>query len=203
MPGIISAYTMGFPPGWFGWEVGQGEDRANAIAERAADGAEAQALVRHGVVSFDALCRQQGVFYAAAVWVPDRSTGGCPALASLELLTGPTDRDASFEDALRLAQAGRSARGFTVFDRGVQEMDLPAGPAICEVTVLAEKRPRFARRGGADPVESRVEITVFPPGCSDILRLQVVTRETDLLEALAEAARTMAESLTVDVGPVP
>lgn len=202
MPGTVASYTIGFPTDWVKWPVGEGPARADELAERAADGPAAQELVRHAVNGLDALSQLGGVFFVAALWVPDRSTGASLATAQLELLTGPLDEDASWDRMLERARAFTPQRGFKVFDRAVEVLTVPAGPAIEAVTVLAEHHPRlFGRPARPEPVQTRVDITVFPPGCSDVLCLELRTFESDLLDALGEAARVVAETITVVVGP--
>ena len=201
MPGVVTAYTMGFPPGWASWTVGRGVETADAVAAKAADGPDAQELVRRGVLGLESLCEQEGLFFAAALWVPDRSTGETAATARLELLTGPREVEASYEDALQKARHLKGERGFKIFDRAVEEMTVPAGRAFAEVTMLAERSAPFGRSKGPARVESRVQITFFPPGCSEVLSLLVMTVDPTLTEAIAEAAHAAADSLTVTVGP--
>jgi len=202
VPGTVTSYTIGFPTDWVKWHVGEGPSREYELSGKAADGPEAQVLVRHAVNGLDALCQLGGAFFVAAVWVPDRSTGVALATAQLELLTGPLDRDASWDLMLERAKAFTPQRGFKVFDRAVEVLTLPAGPAIGAVTVLAEHRPRlFGRPARPEPVQTRVDITVFPPGCSDVLCLELGTFESDLLEVLGDAARVIAQTITVVVGP--
>ena len=75
MPGTVTSYTIGFPTDWVKWHVGEGPSREYELSGKAADGPEAQVLVRHAVNGLDALCQLGGAFFVAAVWVPDRSTG--------------------------------------------------------------------------------------------------------------------------------
>jgi hypothetical protein len=203
MPGILQSYTMGVPAGWIAWTVGQGAERADELAAKAANSPGAQEVVRRGVLGLDRVCQAGGgLFVRAGLWVPDPGTGEVVATAQLELRTGPLDRDASWSEQLKQAKSFTSQRGFKVFDRAVEPMTVQAGPAIGEVTVLAERRGRLlARSSGPDLVEAQVEITVFPPGCSEVLCLRTITAEQGLLEALGQEARAMAESLTVVVGP--
>ena len=202
MPGTVTSYTIGFPTDWVKWHVGEGPSREYELSGKAADGPEAQVLVRHAVNGLDALCQLGGAFFVAAVWVPDRSTGVALATAQLELLTGPLDRDASWDLMLERAKAFTPQRGFKVFDRAVEVLTLPAGPAIGAVTVLAEHHGRlFGRPSRPEPVQTCVDITVFPPGSSDVLCLELRTFESDLLDALGDAARVIAQTITVGVGP--
>ena len=203
MPGILQSYAMGVPAGWIAWNVGEGSERADELSAKAADAPEAKEIVHRGVLGLDALCqRGDALFVRAGLWVPDRVTGEVTATVQLELRTGPLDRDASWSEQLEQAKSFTSQRGFKIFDRAVEPMTVQAGPAIGEVTVLAERRGRLLTRSpGRDLVEARIEITVFPPGCSEVLCLRTITAEQGLLEALSQEARAMAESLTVVVGP--
>jgi hypothetical protein len=201
MPGILQSYTMGVPAGWIAWNVGEGAERADELSAKAADAPEAKEIVHRGVLGLDALCqRGDALFVRAGLWVPDRTTGEVVATAQLELRTGPLDRDASWSEQLEQAKSFTSQRGFKIFDRAVEPMTVKAGPAIGEVTVLAERRGRLLARSSG-PDLAQVEITVFPPGCSEVLCLRTITAEQGLLEALGQEARAMAESLTVVVGP--
>ena len=200
MPGTVKSCKIGFPEGWVLWPIYR-TPNVDELVEKAADGPEAQAVVRHAVNGLDALCRD-GAFYFAALWVPDRSTGEVVATGQLELATGPLDRDASRDELLALAQAFRSQRGFKVFDRSVVSLELPAGPAFGAVTVLAETgRGLFGRAQRPAPVETRVEITVVPPGSSDVLCLAVRAFDSNLIGALSGQARSIAESIVVVIGP--
>jgi hypothetical protein len=205
MPGTVISQSIGVFPGWVQWRTGEGQARAEELARGGADEAAAQESVQQAVVRLDALCQADGLFFAAGLWVPDRTTGVAVATAQLELLTGAPDRDASWADELERARAFRAERGFKVFDRAVEPMTLQAGLAFGTITVLAET-PRgglFNRRSGPSPVETRIEVTVFPPGSSDVLRLAVRSFESDLLDPLVDQARNLAESIKVVVGPVP
>lgn len=202
MPGTVASYTIGFPTDWVKWQVGEGPSREDELAVKAADGPEAQDLVRHAVNGLDALCQLGGAFFVAALWVPDRSTGVSLATAQFELLTGPLDRDASWDMMWERASTYAPQRGFKVFDRAIEELTLPAGRAIGEVTVLAENHRRLlGRPSRPEPVQMRVDITVFPPGSSDVVCLELRTFESDLLDALGDAARVIAQTITVVVGP--
>ena len=201
MPGILQSYAMGVPAGWIAWNVGKGSERADELSAKAADAPEAKEIVHRGVLGLEALCqRGDALFVRAGLWVPDRTTGEVVATAQLELRTGPLDRDASWSEQLEQAKSFTSQRGFKIFDRAVEPMTVKAGPAIGEVTVLAERRGRLLARSSG-PDLAQVEITVFPPGCSEVLCLRTITAEQGLLEALGQEARAMAESLTVVVGP--
>jgi len=152
----VTSYTIGFPTDWVKWHVGEGPSREYELSGKAADGPEAQVLVRH----------------------------------------------ASWDLMLERAKAFTPQRGFKVFDRAVEVLTLPAGPAIGAVTVLAEHHGRlFGRPSRPEPVQTCVDITVFPPGSSDVLCLELRTFESDLLDALGDAARVIAQTITVGVGP--
>ena len=200
MPGILQSYAMGVPAGWIAWNVGEGSERADELSAKAADAPEAKEIVHRGVLGLDALSqRGDALFVRAGLWVPDRVTGEVTATVQLELRRGPMDRDASWSEEFEHAKAFTSQRGFKIFDRAVEPMTVKAGPAIGEVTVLAERRGRLLARSSGSVAQ--VEITVFPPGCSEVLCLRTITAEQGLLEALSQEARAMAESLTVVVGP--
>ncbi len=79
-------YTIGFPPDWYRWDVGTGAQVVDSIVERAADTDVARDTVRRGVLGLDELCvREQAAILVAALWLPDRTTGGTVATARLEL----------------------------------------------------------------------------------------------------------------------
>src|ERR1035437_1960967 len=147
MPGILQSYAMGVPAGWIAWNVGRGSERADELSAKAADAPEAKEIVHRGVLGLEALCqRGDALFVRAGLWVPDRTTGEVVATAQLELRTGPLDRDASWSEQLEQAKSFTSQRGFKIFDSAVEPMTVKAGPAIGEVTVLAERRGRLLSR---------------------------------------------------------
>jgi hypothetical protein len=204
MTGIVTAYTMGAPVGWQVWELGQGEELADLAASKAADGPEAQARVREAVLGLEAACAGLKSVVVGGLWFPDRSTGVSTAVARLELLTTADGSEAQYDTYLATAQAYRAQRGVKVFDRAVAPVTIDAGPAFVEITVLAERRGGlFSRSAEPVPVETHVQYSIFPPGSSNVLQLALVTTQSDLLDALGEAGRAMAASLTLTVEPGP
>lgn len=196
----ITGYTIGFPPDWYRWEVGTGAQVVDSIVDRAADTDVACDTVRRGVLGLDELCvREEAAILVAALWLPDRTTGGTVATARLELLVNPGVPD--LDEHRRLAQHAKAERGMKVFDRVVDTMDLPAGRALTVVTTLAEKSGGLFSRGHEPQlVETRIDVTVFPPGSSDTLSLHSMTVDQGITESLGEQVRAALESLTVTLG---
>jgi len=80
--------------------------------------------------------------------------------------------------------------------------DLILEYAFGAVTVLAETgRGLFGRAQRPSPVETRVEITVVPPGSSDVLCLAVRAFDSNLLDTLCDQARSIAEAIVVVISP--
>lgn len=199
MPGTVTSYKIGIFKDWVFWQRDGAQLDVAALATRAADTSESQAVAATAIEELEAECRT-GVIYVAGVWVPDRATGRAVASARLELRTGPTDRDVSRDDGLRIASGPFYEPGFTVMDRGVSAFEVPAGPAVGEVTQLSRPaRGVFRREPGFE--ELRVVVTVYPPGSSDVVCVDVRTRDLNLVDALCDAARGFADSLELQVGP--
>lgn len=144
--------------------------------------------------------REQAAILVAALWLPDRTTGGTVATARLELLVNPGVPD--FEQHLRLAQRAKVERGLKVFERIVDTLDVPAGRALTAITTLAEKDGLFSRSQEPRLVETRVDVTVFPPGSSDTVCLHAMTVDQAITESLGEQVRAAVDSLTVTLGEV-
>lgn len=198
----IAGYTIGFPPDWYRWEVGTGAQVADGIAERAADSPEAREVVRRGVLGLDELCvKEAAAVLVAALWLPDRVTGGTVATARLELLVNrgvPV-----FDRHVRLAQSASAGRGMKIFERIVQTMDPPAGQALAVITTLAERSGgMFSRTREPNLVQTRIDVTVFPPGSSDTLCLHAMTVDQEITETLGEHVGAIVDSVTVTVGEV-
>ena len=202
MPGTVKSCGISFPDGWIWWPIHRGPVKVDELVEEAADGPDAQAVVRRALDVLDALCRDDGFFYCAALWVPDRTTGDVVATARVSLATGPLERDASRDELLEIARGVRSQRGVKLFDRAVVSLEMPAGPAYGCVTVLAEtSRGVFGIGRRPSPVQTRAEITVVPPGSSDVLCLSLLTFDSNLIDALGVQAGLIAESIVVGIGP--
>ena len=201
MPGTVTTYKVGIFEGWAFWQ----RDKVDpvdvaAIAADAADGPEAQAVAAIAIQELEAECRT-GLVYVAGLWVPDRATGRAVASARLELRTGPTDRDVSRDEGLRIASGPFYEPGFTVRDRGVSAVEVPAGPAVGEVTQLSRPaRGVFRRKPGFE--ELRVVVTVYPAGSSDVMCIDLRTRDMSLVDELCDSARGFADSLELRVGPI-
>lgn len=201
MPGSVTTYKIGIFEGWAFWQRDAVDPvDVAAIAAEAADGPEAQAVAAIAIQELEAECRT-GVIYVAGLWVPDRTTGRAVASARLELRTGPADRDVSRDEGLRIASGPFSEPGFTVRDRGVSAFEVPAGPAVGEVTQLSSSaRGVFRRVPGFEEV--RVVVTVYPAGSSDVVCIDLRTRDVSLVDELCDSARGFADSLVLQVGPI-
>lgn len=196
MPGRITGFRVEYPEGWLSWDVGQGSARADELVALAPG--EVRETLRDAVLRTEAVMAAEGGVVSTGLWVPDLATGDVHAVARLELRildrTRPADRDA--ELASRRVDP---LRDFKVFDHAVEPVDLPGGPGLVEVSVLAPRTRGLLRRSAGSTVESRVTYWVYPPGSGDALQLELMAMQPDLLEAVADQAGTIAQSVAAAV----
>jgi len=194
-PDVIS-YTIAFPDlSWGSWTPGHGIDAVAAeLAPRLADGAVAEALVRRSVTAINAESLRKETSLRQAIWVPDHATGEVLAVMDLGIrrfADGDATPDAHLaRDAKR--DFGRRAR---VMQYAARRARLPAGEATIEQFVL--------RLRGEPEVQAYLVFLLFPQGAREAVSLVFNTVHLNLLTALAEQARIIAESLTVTLGEIP
>jgi hypothetical protein len=171
---------------WVTWIPHRGAATADEAAAEATTTPEARTAVAAWIRSTDLRVGQiKGVFRAAG-WVPE-PTGGVVALLVATIVRGEPGLDAAAYKAK--SEKAKIPRGVKMFDRAVLGFDLPSGRAVVEVEISASRRqPR---------VDHSVIWTVFPEGVVDAVRMHFRTSHSDLLDALADDARVMAETVVV------
>lgn len=197
MTGEIGNFYIGSPPGWFAWNIGEAAARCDDLVASVSDGGIRRAL-RERILSIDSSVGKNGAMLWAGLWVPEPATGGVLAVARVELLVLQSDRPAVRDEVL----AERNAdpfEAFKVFDRAVIPIDIPAGPAVVEAMVMAERPRGVLRRLAGAAVESRVVYTIVPEGSGEGLRLEVLTDRPDVIDDLVEQAARLADTVTVVV----
>ena len=128
------------------------------------------------------------------VWVPDRSVPEVAGLMTVDWVLPDEGRPLDRCYYRGLIDPDRR-RGHTVFNRQVNEMEVPAGPALLVREVIARRdSPWLPWR---KTLQENVIYTVFPPGCSDALELTFVTFALDRGEELAADAATILDTLHV------
>jgi hypothetical protein len=195
MSAPVTRCEVGFPSDWIAWTVGEGPERSAALAARRTDDPQAQDALRATVEGTDASLVSLGGVVTGALWVPDASTAEVLAVGRVELLAGDPGRPFT-RDELLVAKRGEKNRAVKVFDRGVEPAEVPAGPAVVEITLLAEKRGVLAR-ASVEAVQLRLTYTVVPPGTYDAIEIELVTTHPELLDALGPQAQAIASSLVV------
>ena len=197
MTAPIVGIKVGMPEGWLGWDGGLAHEQVDDLVAPVVD-PERRETLRQLILDTDAKVTAVGLVVAVAIWVPDIDSSGALAVMRAELRTGDPAQPLTHE-ALLDGRTHDPMRGYQVFDRTVVALEIPAGPAVAEVTVLAERRGGLFRRRPA-ALETRITYSVTPPESHDVAELEFVTFEPALLDALVEAARAMASSLQVRVG---
>lgn len=128
------------------------------------------------------------------VWVPDRSVPDVAGFMTVDWVLPDEGRllDRSYYRSL-LEPDRRS--GHTAFSRHVDEVEIPAGPALLVREVIARRHSDWLP--WRKTLQENVIYTVFPPGCSDALELTFVTFALERGEELAAEATTVLDSLRV------
>lgn len=190
-PGQIASWSLGAPPEWGSWYPREGAAAADAVAAVLADGPEAQARVREGVLAVDAGLPPDIPLFTTAVWVPDRGSGEvCGALVA-ELLVGVPAGDDPVGEFLRLVARPPKRRGERTFEYSVARADLPAGPAGIQSRTWSDKASRTVR--------TAITWTVIAPGATEAIGVEVSTTSPVLLDALIDAAVVVMHTLTLDI----
>ncbi len=131
----------------------------------------------------------------AGIWVPDRTTGVVHGLMYLDLvLTAECAPPPTREWARARLEADDS--GGYVYSSYVDDVDLPAGPALAVREIVAERSGRFKLRR---TLEEKAIYLVFPPGAGEALRFLATTLDLHLGEDLAAGAAAIVETLRVEL----
>jgi hypothetical protein len=134
------------------------------------------------------------------VWVPDRSAPDVAGLMTVDWVLPDEDRPLGRSYYRGLIEPDRRV-GHTVFDRHVDEVDVPAGPALLVREVIARPDSRWFPWRKA--LQENVIYTVFPPGCSDALELTFVAFALEHGEELAADAVAVLDTLRVTLEEAP
>ena len=186
--------TMSFPEGWGSWAPGSGIDlAATELARTLADTDEARAVVRRSVAAVNADSLRKGMSTRLAVWVPDRASGEVMAIMDMGLRGFPGD--ASPEAHLARNVKRDLGRRTKLMEYAARRATLPVGETTIEQFVL--------RLGGERQVQGYLLFLLFPHGAQEAVSLMFNTVHLNLLNAIAEQARMIAESLTVSLGEIP
>jgi hypothetical protein len=133
----------------------------------------------------------------AGVWVPDRAVPEALGILTVDwLVADPTSVVSRQDYRERIARSPR--RDLTVLAQLVEDIDLPAGPAVRErERVSRSSGRRFSRR---ETVFETLIYTVFPPESTDALQLTFSTTALDRGDAMAEDGDAMLATLNVLLG---
>jgi len=133
----------------------------------------------------------------AAVWVPNRAIPEALGILTVDWLVAEPGTIVSRPDYReRIARASRP--NLTVLTQLVEDVDLPAGPAVRErERVSRSSGRRFSRR---ETVFETLIYTVFPPESSDALQLTFSTTTLDLGDAMVEDGDAAVATLNVVLG---
>lgn len=182
---------MGFArtPEWTVWTPHSGAQAADEAAASVTATEEGRARVAAAIREGDRDLASLSGLTTAGIWVPDPAAG----IPSGFMFAGVVRGDETTPDAASYAEglrATRTPRGVKVFDRGVAEVDVAAGPAVVEVEIAVPRRSRH--------VVSSVTWMIFPRGYVDTARMYFRTPFPDLLEALVDEARVMADEIVLE-----
>jgi len=191
----IGGSHLNFPDEtWASWTPGNGiEPVAADLAQRLADGPDAQALVRRSIAALNADALRKGdMIIREAVWVPDRSTGEVMAVMDVTVLGFPPGAEVSAEAFATRNVKKELGRAAKLLDYAVDITDVPAGLAVVETMVL--------RMRGEHTVQAYLFFLVFPEDVREAFSLTFNTVHLNLLTEISAQARIIAESVVLTLG---
>jgi hypothetical protein len=133
-----------------------------------------------------------------AVWVPHRASPKVAGLLYVDRVV-PAGRVRIDREWCRNLIEPDPRSGARVFAHYVDDVDLPAGPGLLVSEIVAEPASRWFP--WSKEVRENLIYIVFPPGCSDALKLTFSAKEEFGERMEVEAAATM-DTLTVSLGEV-
>lgn len=190
----IVYYHLGAPPAWghlpleplHGPEGGAIRQEIAALAADLTVTAEgAERLERELLRAQPSLSEPDTL--SVAVWVPDAETGSPVAHLVVELFA----TDGATPDDFVAGLDRTPGPGQTILRLDIERITLPVGEAVVIDSIGSEE-------GGE--LEQVLTYLVFPTGSDDGLSLTFASSALDLDTELAEAARAIAETLTVTLG---
>lgn len=134
----------------------------------------------------------------AAVWKPKRDTpllGGCMLIKMMLPDPGVELTRAYCRCGLEPDQR----TGVTVFSRSIEDVEVPAGPALLVREVKTVHQPPGSQY--EEIISDDTKYFIFPPGCTDAMQLVFTTPALELGDDLAADAAAIVESLEVTLGP--
>lgn len=194
MNAVLKDWAMSAPEGWGTWPPGAGAEHADRVASELSSSPEAAEVVRAAVLWMDrTLPRDERPLLTAGIWVPDPANGEMAAFLVAEVvMRGTPEQPATVEDYVKAVSRRRRPRGVKVFSSEVSRTTVPAGPAVVELLVSAERR--------SSKVTCEHTWSVFPPGTIYAIQLHFSTLHPALQGALVEQAAAIASSLSVELG---
>lgn len=171
-----------------------------AVAEALADGEAARRRIADNLRrEHDGLVGEPNSHLMIGIWVPDRTSGEIAAVMVLDLLVpGPGLDPVTREGYRRLVDPDRR-KGIEVYERTLEEVDVPAGPALVAREVIARSAGRFSRR---KDLQANVIYTVFPLGSCDAVQFTCSTELLHLADAMAADAAAAVATLHLEFGDV-
>lgn len=134
------------------------------------------------------------------VWVPAPTSPEVVGMLTVDRIVPPEGQRVEREHYQVLIEPDDRQK-VTVFGRYIEEIEVPAGPALLVTEVVGQPRSRW--RPWDKMIGQNFIFTVFPPDCSEALQLAFSTSVVELQDALqADAVATM-DSLTVTLRKVP
>ncbi|MGH3875106.1 MAG: hypothetical protein ACRDSR_27015 [Pseudonocardiaceae bacterium] len=192
----LGSYELSTPGTWASIPVTGGDPGwAQDVATLLCDGATAQdALATRLERTHPELIADSHLLLG--IWVPDRSVPEVAGLMTVDWVLPDDGRPLDRAYYRSLIDPDRR-RGHTVFGRHVDEVEVPAGPALLVREVIARRDSRWFPWRTA--LQENAVYTVFPPGCSDALELTFVTFVLDRGAELAADAVAVLDTVRVTV----
>lgn len=126
--------------------------------------------------------------------MPDRSVPDVVGLMTVDWVLPDEGQPLDLSYYHGLVEPDRRS-GHTVFGRHVDEVEVPAGPALLVREVIARRDSHWFPWRKA--LQENVIYTVFPPCCSDALELTFVTFALERGEEFAADAAAVLDTLRV------
>lgn len=163
------------------------------IAEALAEGEGARRRVAENLrCDHPGIIDPPGSHTMAGIWVPDRVTGEICGLMYLDLIVPGPDNQPVTRDGYRALVDPDRRTGLRVIERHLDEVDMPAGPALLAREIIARSNGRMRWR---QHVQENVIYTVFPPGSCDAVQFTCTTTDLSRGETMAADAQVAMETL--------